>query len=420
MWFCRGVFQLLKYSSDGRAVEAQARLVFCRPAQSWTGGLTAKCTSGLAVRIDANTVLEASYSFDPDEGAFVGSRALLKNGVALAIPSTLAVGAVNITVKAPQRKRIAGFADTLLEQGHTIQAPDYAISISITECVFVATALGPSTARCCTHAIALRRFYMTFIFGLRTRAWFGSMPGICGGGGQAQYSPGRAAAPAPGASPPASTRVVAGSPAVSPGINGAPPVTIAGAPVTISGAAITDPIVQPITIGYPCQNCLLSLGQFGALCGCREFLLAPAAQLFQTKQTHEEWVTTNTSMESHMDQRVLQESKEVCKAALMASPQGRLALAIPALASLLDADLNNCAIDKEAGIATTSTTFNRAELDAAVCRQANVLLSQATPANDLCQIITACAAQGFHAAPASCQSAVPPPPRPVAAAGRRR
>ncbi len=105
---CRGVFQVLKHGAGAGAVEVQVRLVMCRAAQSWSGGLTAKCAAGVAVRTDASTVLETSYEFDAGEGRFDGPAALLKNGVALAVPSAQSIGGVNVTSRAPQQKRVEG------------------------------------------------------------------------------------------------------------------------------------------------------------------------------------------------------------------------------------------------------------------------------------------------------------------------
>ena len=105
---CRGVFQVLKHGAGAGAVEVQVRLVMCRAAQSWSGGLTAKCAAGVAVRTDASTVLETSYEFDAEEGRFDGRAALLKNGVALAVPSAQSIGGVNVTSRAPQQKRVEG------------------------------------------------------------------------------------------------------------------------------------------------------------------------------------------------------------------------------------------------------------------------------------------------------------------------
>jgi hypothetical protein len=46
--------------------------VYCRPEQDWSGGLTVKCNAGLAVRIDAENIVETSYKPDfgpPPEGS---------------------------------------------------------------------------------------------------------------------------------------------------------------------------------------------------------------------------------------------------------------------------------------------------------------------------------------------------------------
>ena len=167
---------------------------------------------------------------------------------------------------------------------------------------------------------------MTMLFALRTASWFGTSPGLCGGGGPVQYH-----------------RQLP---------------TQAG---TAAASLVGAPTAAELSIGFPCRNCTLNLGRYGGLCGCREFLVEPAAQLFKDKQTSAQWSETSSSVVSQMDAQALQAAKAACKEALLASTPGRLAWDVPALRPLLEADLDNCAIDKDAGIAKTVTTFNRAE-----------------------------------------------------------
>ena len=62
--------QAIKY--EPAHFEIQQQIVYCRPEQDWSGGLTVKCNAGLAVRIDAENIVETSYKPDfgpPPEGS---------------------------------------------------------------------------------------------------------------------------------------------------------------------------------------------------------------------------------------------------------------------------------------------------------------------------------------------------------------
>lgn len=335
-----GTFQLLKHEGASNGLEIQARLVMCRPAQSWSGGLTAKCTAGFAIRVDAHTVLETSYKFNAEEGHFQGSRVLLRNGRPLPMPGTTVIAGVRVTSDPGKEHEFPDLpGGAILDSSHSIVATDYGLKISINQ------------------------FYMTMLFALRTRSLFGQLPGICGGAGEQQYAP-------------AAKKVETEAAKAAGGSN----------------------------VGYPCRKCVGGLGQYGALCSCREFLVAPDRQLFQEKESETAWKATKETPASHLDTQNLKDARKKCLLAMLATPTGKLAWSVPQLRAKILADLDDCAIDHDAGIANDSPGMNRKEFEAGICRQVQEMLSPSAPSKQLCRVSMAChvSGEGFAKPPAAC------------------
>jgi hypothetical protein len=337
-----GTFQLLKREGAAGGVQIQVRLVMCRPAQSWSGGLTAKCSAGFAIQADAHTVLETSYKFNPDEGHFEGSRRLYRNGRPLPMPGTSNIGGLKITSDPGVAHEFPDLpGGSILDSSHSIVADDYVVKISI------------------------NAYYMTMLFALRTRSLFGKLPGVCGGGGEEQFAL-------------------------------AFKKTETEAAKAAGGA----------DIGYPCQKCVGGLGQYGALCSCHEFLVAPAAQLFMEKESLAAWKQTVDTPASQMDQDKLKQARMKCLKAMVDTPTGKLAFGVLQLRSKILANLDDCAIDHDAGIASDSPGLNRKEFEAGICRQVGQMFSPSAPSKQLCHILILChgSGEGFAAPPTACAS----------------
>jgi len=279
-----GIFQTIKY--EPAHFEIQQQIVYCRPEQDWSGGLTVKCNAGLAVRIDAENIVETSYKPDfgpPPEGSPAADLdvQLFLNGQ----PITTMQNLNGIKVTPGELK--TGTETTT----HVINGPNFAVKIE-TMSLFLEFTLGLKGAG---------------------RNWFGRAPGLCGGGGESQY------------------RL---------------PKRVVG-PISGNAAGVEN---GGENYGYPCQDCVAGIGYVGAICKCHEWLVGPDNQIFQIKSPLPQWKIEQTPVESPAEQAAMSADKQKCSNFVNSLPIGEMAKKITVLASKLAEAIDNCVADKEAGV----------------------------------------------------------------------
>lgn len=311
-----GVFTAIK--NEAHHFEVQQQIVYCRPAQPWSGGLTVKCNDGLAVRIDKDHVLETSKS----------NQKLKLNGVALP-KGTKTVGDVTIKAELLQKTDSKGGL-TLTYSEHQITSPHFKILFD-------------------TNSL-LTRFFIS----LKARSWYGHSPGLCGGGGAVQYK-----------QVPHAERADDNQAEV------------------VNGGSV---------IGYPCQHCVAGIGYVGAMCRCKEFLVAPDKQLFQKKQALPEWHHSEWRPPDASTTNTVESMKRRCLAFLDTFPAGRLAYSHPALKPMVVDAIDECAQDREAGVGPVH--FDRESLLEEVCDESDYMIREKNPSVVLCKIADECKQNG--------------------------
>jgi hypothetical protein len=196
---------------------------------------------------------------------------------------------------------------------------------------------------------------------------YGTAPGLCGGGGQAQLQ--------------------AASEKIShPDI-----------PVVLRTGGVGR------NLGYPCQKCKTGLGFVGAMCNCHEWAVPASKQLFSSTFRNK---FEHTSKVHKMSQAGVATARTHCNTALLSHPAGKAFYkgmyykrALPkkvysSLKRMFDEDIDDCALDRVAGIGLKGGKVNRKALVRSFCWTAALQ----TPRNKngvMCSLVKKCLGDGL-------------------------
>lgn len=164
---------------------------------------------------------------------------------------------------------------------------------------------------------------------------------------------------------------------------------------------------------YPCKDCLVGVGYFGALCPCTEFVAKGGKQVFKTKFKRVSKGRVPKKPSKKKQKMMIKNFKRQmakCDRSFKRTSFGRLAWRHKALRRSITRAAKACAFDRIA-----SKGGNKRNMKKSVCQVVRLAIKRSKPSKLLCRIVKRCGMKSKK-----CRKPAPPSRRRRKAAGRRR
>lgn len=143
---------------------------------------------------------------------------------------------------------------------------------------------------------------------------------------------------------------------------------------------------------FPCNDCYLGIGVWGAQCDCKQFMIHKNQQLFKGIKFPGGNLVKGKPRKVWKPKKVsagrLRQAQAACKRAFFRTPIGRLANRFHKLRLTVNRFIKGCAADKMAGF-HPKKTGNKGRIVANVCRSARNMVNRRRNTH-LCKIVKTC------------------------------